>query len=62
MDAIIQGELIMLFQESPADTFNFMVLGFGVILGSMALFLVSFFIRFRNLRRELEYLEESEVE
>jgi hypothetical protein len=52
----------MLFQDAPVDTFNFMVLGFGVILGSMALFVLSFFVRFRNLRRELEYLEESEGE
>ena len=52
----------MLFQESPADTFNFMVLGFGVILGSMGLFVVSLFIRFRNLRSELKYLEETEGE
>jgi hypothetical protein len=50
----------MLFQEATADTFNFMVLGFGVILGAMALFVLSFFVRFRNLRRDLEYLEETE--
>ena len=52
----------MLFQEAPADTFNFMVLGFGVILGSMALFVISLFVRFRNLRREMEYLKETEGE
>ncbi len=52
----------MLFQDAPADTFNFMVLGYGVILGSMTLFIISFFVRFRNLRRELEYLEDSEGE
>ncbi len=53
---------MMLFQDAPADTFNYMVLGFGVILGLMALFILSFFVRFRNLRRELEYLEETEGE
>jgi hypothetical protein len=52
----------MLFQETPADTFNFMVLGFGVILGSMGLFVISLFVRFRNLRRDLEYLKETEGE
>ncbi len=52
----------MLFQDAPADTFNYMVLGYGVILGTMTLFIVSLFVRFRNLRRELEYLEESEGE
>lgn len=52
----------MLFQEAPAETFNFMILGFGVILGSMALFVISLFVRFRNFRRELKYLEETEGE
>jgi hypothetical protein len=52
----------MLFQEAPAETFNFMVLGFGVILGSIALFMLSLFMRFRNLGRDLEYLERSEEE
>lgn len=50
----------MLFQEAPADTFNFMVLGFGVILGTMGLFVLSLLVRFRNLKRELEYLEGTE--
>jgi hypothetical protein len=52
----------MLFQETLADRFNFMVLGFGVILGSMGLFVISLFVRFRNLRRDLEYLKETEGE
>jgi hypothetical protein len=50
----------MLFQPPPADTFDFMVLGFSVILGSMALFLISMAVRFRNLRRDLEVLEDME--
>jgi hypothetical protein len=52
----------MLFQDAPADTFNFMVLGFSVILGSIGLFVISLFVRFRNLRRDLEYLKETEGE
>ena len=52
----------MLFQDAPADTFNFMVLGFGVILGSIGLFVISLFVRFKNLRRDLEYLKETEGE
>ncbi|HEY43867.1 MAG TPA: hypothetical protein G4O11_07795 [Anaerolineae bacterium] len=52
----------MLFQLPPADTFDFMVLGFGVILGSMALFLVSLAVRYRNLRRDLDLLEEMEAD
>jgi hypothetical protein len=52
----------MLFQPPPAETFDFMVLGFGVILGSMALFLVSLAVRYRNLKRDLALLQEKEAE
>ncbi len=52
----------MLFQEAPADTFNFMILGFGVILGTMAVYVLSYYLRVRNLKRDLQYLEESEGE
>ncbi len=52
----------MLFQPPPAETFDFMVLGFAVIVGSMALFLVSLVVRFNNLRRDLDLLEEVESE
>ncbi len=52
----------MLFQEAPADTFNFMVLGFGVILGAMAVYILSYYLRVRNLKRDLQYLEETEAE
>ncbi|HEX9675220.1 MAG TPA: hypothetical protein VGA07_04525 [Anaerolineales bacterium] len=48
----------MFFQEAPADTFNYMVLGFAVILGTMGLHVASLLVRFRNLRRDLEVLEE----
>jgi hypothetical protein len=52
----------MLFQPPPAETFDYMVLGFTVILGSMALLLLSMVVRFRNLRRDLDLLEEMEAE
>ena len=52
----------MLIQPPPAETFGYMVLGFSVILGSMALFLISMVVRFRNLRRDLEVLEDMEAE
>ena len=48
----------MFFQETPAETFNFMVYGFAVILGSIALFIASLVRRFGNLRRDLQVLEE----
>jgi hypothetical protein len=52
----------MLILEPPADTFNFMLLGFGVILGTMALFLVSLVVRFNNLRRDVMQIEELEAD
>lgn len=52
----------MLFQPPPAETFDYMVLGFSVILGSMALFLVSLVVRYRNLQRDLDLLKEMEAE
>lgn len=52
----------MLFQEAPADTTGFMVLGLAVILGLMLLFVVSLVVRARNLRRDLELLQDLERE
>lgn len=52
----------MLFQPPPAETFDYMVLGFAVILGSMAFFLVSLVVRFNNVGRDLDLLEEMESE
>jgi len=51
----------MLFQEVPASTFNYMLLGFCAILGIMGLFLISLVVRFRNLCRDLEQLEGNDV-
>ena len=48
----------MFLQEAPAETFNYMILGYAVILGSMGLHVVSLLVRFRNLHRDLEVLDE----
>jgi hypothetical protein len=50
----------MTLQEVTPDTVGFMLFGYGVILGTMALFVVSLISRFRNLRRDLEVLDEVE--
>ncbi len=47
----------MFFQEAPADTFKYMVLGYGVIFATMGLFIASIVVRFRNLGRDLESLD-----
>lgn len=52
-------EFSMIFlQEGPADTFSFMVLGYAVILVTMALYIVSLKVRSNNLEKDLELLEE----
>ena len=50
----------MFFQNGPADTMNFMIMGFSVILGTMALFIISLILRFQNLRRDEAVLDEIE--
>jgi hypothetical protein len=50
----------MLFQQGPADTVNYMIMGFAVILGTMALFIVSLVVRFQNLHKDQAVLDEIE--
>lgn len=46
--------------DAPAETLDFMILGYAVILGMITLFLISLALRFRRLRRDLEMLKELE--
>ena len=50
----------MILQEAPADTLNYMLLGYAVILGTIALFIMSLVMRFRDLQRDVELLDELE--
>ena len=52
----------MLFQEAPADTTTYMIAGYAVIFGVMLLYVISLYIRKRNLERDLEVLQEIETE
>ncbi|MFN2303667.1 MAG: hypothetical protein ACK2TV_08030 [Anaerolineales bacterium] len=52
----------MFLQQAPAETFNYMVLGFSVILSVLILYILSIVVRFRNLKRDINLLEEVEVE
>ena len=47
--------------EGPAQTFNYMLLGYAAILGCMAVLLISMIARYRSLRRELQMLEDLET-
>ena len=42
------------------NTINFMILGYAVIYGVIALYLVSLMVRFRNLRQDEKTLDELE--
>ena len=52
----------MFLQQAPAETFNYMVLGFSVILGVLFVYIVSILVRFRNLKKDIALLQEVEVE
>ena len=48
----------MYFFETPPDTSSYMVAGYTIAFGVMLIYVVSLFIRFRNLNRDLSTLEE----
>ncbi len=50
----------MLFQETTANTDGYMIAGYAVAFIVMALYVVSIYIRNRNLHRDLTTLEEME--
>jgi hypothetical protein len=55
---------MMLFQDGPIESFNYMVAGFTVILGAIGIFIFSLVSRFRRLKQEeasLELIEEDQV-
>ena len=54
--------LSLLLQEGPADTTNFMIAGYAIIFGVMLVYLISLLVRQRNLNKDLEVLEEIQVE
>ena len=47
--------------EGPAQTFNYMLLGYTAILGCMAVLLVSMISRHRALKRDLQMLQDLET-
>jgi hypothetical protein len=47
-----------LLQQGPAETTNYFIAGYAIIFSVMGLYVASYFIRFRNLRQEIELLEE----
>jgi len=50
----------LLMQEGPAETTGYIILGYSVIAGVMAIYLFSIWMRNRNLKQDLEVLQELE--
>jgi hypothetical protein len=50
----------MYFAEGPANTINYFIAGYAVFFTVMSLYLASLFIRYRNLKQDLEVLQEME--
>jgi len=46
-----------LLQQGPANTTSYMVAGYTVIFGVMLIYLISLWLRQRNLLQDLEALE-----
>ena len=53
--------MISLFQATP-DTTGYMIAGYAVLFGVMLIYLASFLVRFKNLKQDLEMLEEVDTE
>lgn len=54
--------MLALLQEGPAQTASYFIAGYVVIFGMMALYLISLFVRRRNLSQDLEALKELQEE
>lgn len=52
--------LVVMLQETPAETTGYMLLGLGVILGTIVLYIASLANRRNNLKRDLQVLNEVE--
>ena len=49
-----------MFAEGPANTVNYMIAGYTVFFTVMILYLASLLVRNRNLKQDLEVLQEVE--
>lgn len=52
--------LITLLQQAPAETTRYMLAGYSVMFGVLFIYLISLIVRTRNLKRDLEILNELE--
>ena len=59
-DLAAMETVLQQLQQTAPDTSNYMIGGFAVIFGAMLIYLVSLIIRGRNLRQDLDMLQELE--
>jgi len=52
----------MFFLDTPPDTSSYMILGYAVFFIVTAIYLISFFVRSRNLKQDLSMLESMKPE
>jgi CcmD family protein len=52
--------MLFLQQQGPANTVSYMILGYAVIFVVISIYLASLAIRSRNLRQDLEVLQDLE--
>jgi hypothetical protein len=57
---ITLNSLALTLQDAPAETTGYMIAGYLVIFGLMAIYLLSLFIRQRNLHQEAVLFEEQD--
>lgn len=48
----------MFLQQTTPDTLTYMIAGYAVLAVVLGVYLASFFVRFRNLKQDLEVLQE----
>lgn len=53
---------MLLLQQGPAETTSYMIAGYVVIFGVMLIYLVSLYIRHRNLQQDMKVLDELDQE
>lgn len=51
----------IILQQGPAETTSYMIAGYAVIFGLMAIYLLSLWVRNRNLHQENDLLDEIAV-
>jgi hypothetical protein len=53
--------LMSILQATP-DTSGYMIAGYAIFFGVMLVYLISYFVRFKNLKADLDVLQEIESE